>query len=101
MATDCTRLIEWEVEGKTVLTNEDNIAIRYIKNIPEAEFDAHLEMVLAAKLAMECAYAITGDTNRETQMINQFNEKLHEARTTDAQERTHRVLRTSQLLDVR
>jgi len=99
--SNCTKFIAWEVEGKTILTNQGSASVRYIRNIPEAEFDAHLEMVLAQYLASKAAYAITGDTGRETQMANLFNEKLNEARITDSQERTHRTLKTSQLSDVR
>ena len=69
---------EWESNGRTVLTHKDNVAADYVWNIPEPQMDSHVEMVLAAQLAVDMSYALTG--KRDGQLVQDYGRKLEEAR---------------------
>jgi hypothetical protein len=88
---------EWESVRRTVLTHKDNVAADYIYDIPEPDMDAHVSMVLAAQLAMDCSYALVGSGGRETQLVQLYDRKLQEARTTDRQEASHKTFRIDTL----
>lgn len=101
MGVPVYRRVEWEVQGNKLLTRTASVAIRYIKDIAEPNMDSHVEMALAARIAMDMAYAITGDQSREGQMTQIFQQKLNEAMVTDAQERAHKNIRIDQFEFVR
>ena len=92
---------KYVIEGKTVLTNETNIICRYTADIDESLFDAHLEEVLVAKLCVESIYAIGQSASAHSTFGQVYEGKLNEARTTDALENPHVVLKTNQLNVVR
>ncbi len=89
------------LEGKYVLTDEKNVVARYVADIDESQFDPHLEEVLVAKLAFESVYAIGQSANAHSTFGAIFEGKLNEARTTDALENPHVVLRTDTLVKAR
>lgn len=95
------RRVEWAVAGKTVLTRVKKVAARYIYDVPEPLLDAHVEMALAAKLALDLSYALTASSGRESNLSALYENKLNEARTTDAQERSHQVTRVDTLMHAR
>lgn len=101
MSTPNFHRTEWAVEGRTVLTQVNTVAARYVADIPEAELDAHVEMALAAKLAMDLAYALTASISRESSSMAQFQARIFEAMTTDSQERSHEVFRIDTLNNAR
>lgn len=89
------------VEGKTVLTNETNVILKYVADIDEDLFDAHLEEVLVAKLAFESVYPIGQSASAHSSFGAIYEGKLNEARTTDALENPHVVLKVDNLSIVR
>ena len=91
----------WETEGRTVLANYQGLMASYIYDIPEPQLDAHIEMALAAKLASDLCYTLTGSNSREGTLYQLFGEKLNEARTTDRQEASHKVFIIDNLQQVR
>ena len=92
---------EWQVEGKTILTKKANIVAEYIFDVAEPYMDAHVEMALAAKLAMDLSYTLTASNAREGSLSQLFQLKLQEARTTDRQEASHKKIYIDQLSRVR
>jgi hypothetical protein len=93
--------IAWETQGKTVLANVQNIMATYVYDVEEPDLDAHVEMALVAKLAMDMCYTLTASNTREGALAQIFEMKLNEARTTDRQEASHKVFGIDQLQQVR
>jgi len=92
---------EFRIEGKKLLTNSQNIIIKYILDIPEGTMDSHVEMAFVAKLASEAAYPIQGSPSN-VQMFLQISElKTNEARTTDNLESGTEIFITRRLDAVR
>jgi hypothetical protein len=89
--------VEYEVAGRKVFTNCSNVAARYIADIDEPLLDSHVEMALVARLALDLSYALTASNTRESNLNSLYEIKLNEARTTDAQERSHKKFRIDTL----
>ena len=88
---------DWDIEGKKILSNNAEPIIRGTFVISEPEMDSHVERALVMAVARDLAYAITADNAREGSMDALFEKALMEARTTDAQERSHKVIRIDKL----
>jgi hypothetical protein len=93
--------IEWTIEGKKILTNETGAIANYIFNVTESQLDAHVEMALSAKLALDLSYTLTASNTREGNMFEMYEQKLNEARTTDRQEASSKVFVIDRLAAVR
>ena len=91
----------WVIEGGFIMTSQKNIAARFIKNIPEPELDVHVEMALAAKLAMDLSYSLTASQSREASLYQMYETKLNEARITDRSEGSHKKFKITTLDIVR
>jgi hypothetical protein len=98
LPTDCLRVIEmngehwggkkrpWEVEGRALLTNDDQAWIRYILRVTDCnQFDSIFVEALATKLASKIARPLTGSGPLSGEMLTEY-EKLTggRARRTDA-----------------
>lgn len=92
---------EWTVEGKTVLTDIDNVVANYIEDLDEPLMDVHVQMALVAKLAADLSYTLTASNTRVGDLHTLYEQKLNEARTTDRQEATHKVFKITGLATVR
>lgn len=97
--TDGTR--GWKVEGKRLLTDYDNIYIRFIEDVVETEFDPHVEEALVAKLAFDASYTIQASNTTQTNFATIFGTALEEAKTTDNMEMPHTTFDISRLRNVR
>ena len=95
------RRVEWEVEGRRIYTRSNNVAARYIADVPEPMLDPHVESALAGKLALDLSYTLTSDNSRESNVASLYASRLDEARTTDSQERSSRRFRIDTLLHAR
>jgi len=91
----------YTIEGKKVLTNQAGIVARYVKDIDESEFGPHMIEALVAKLSFESIYAIGQSASAHQSFGAIYEAKLNEARTTDALENPHVVLRTDALIQAR
>lgn len=94
LPTDLLRVIRmsetdliFSVEGRKLLTDEDEARIIYIARIIDPnEFDALFVEALSARLAAELAVTLTESRTLSEQMMVLFNRKMSEARTFDSQE---------------
>lgn len=95
LPNDCLRVLyvnefqdeEWTKEGSLLLTNADEVFIRYIKQVTEAgDFDACFAEVLALDLAHELCYSITQNTSLKEVLQKEMKAVLAEARSFDGQE---------------
>lgn len=78
---------EFEIEGRTLLTDLSEVYIRYIyRVIDPTQFDSVFCGAFAARLAAELAYSITGHGTIAASMMQIYEQKLSAARSADAQE---------------
>lgn len=96
LPTDCLRVLgpenpnrePWKVEGRKILTDlAAPLNILYIAQVTDPnEFDALFREALSARLAMEWAEPVSGNTTLQAQMAQLYAAKLRDARGVDGQE---------------
>lgn len=90
------------IEGRNILTDSGTARIKYIARITDpSQYDAGLISVLAARLASEAAYAITGSTSVVQLADALYERKLREARFSDATENATVRLEASDFIEAR
>ncbi len=90
------------IEGRNILTDSGTARIKYIARITDpTQYDAGLISVLAARLASEAAYAITGSTSVVQLADALYERKLREARFSDATENATVRLEASDFIEAR
>ncbi len=90
------------VEGRKLLTDEGTVRIKYVARVTDPnEYDASLIETIAARLAMEIAYAITGSTTVVQLVSAMYDEKIREARFVDATEGAPQKLEASDFIESR
>lgn len=90
------------IEGRKLLTDEGTAQIKYIGRITDPnEYDVLLTDCIAAKLAAEIAYAVTGSNTVVELSATLYAEKLREARFVDATEGATTRLEASDFIESR
>lgn len=108
---DCMRIIStslnyqkqigekyWNVEinaadsQKYLLCNDDSVEIKYMKDVDEAYFTPAFAELLAHKLALDLSYSITQSASLSQLLNSQYQQKLREVRSFDAQEGSVRTV---------
>lgn len=90
------------IEGRKLLTDEGTARIKYIARVTDPQqYDASLTEALAARLAMEISYAITGSTSVVQIATALYDEKMKEARFIDATEGAPQKLEASDFIEAR
>lgn len=92
--SDCLRVLdinsndyEWAREGNKILTDSNDLAIRYVSQVTApGSWDSNFCEVLATKLALDNCFAITQSTTLKESLLKEYNQKLREARSFDGQE---------------
>ena len=75
------------IEGRKLLTDDGTAKIKYVARITDPQqYDAGLIEVLAARLAYEISYAITGSTTMKQLTASDYERKLKDATFQDATE---------------
>ena len=96
----CLRALELEdhgaafrVEGRRLLTDADTASLVYVARLTDPnQFDALLAAAVAARLAGEVAYALTGSASLKQAAWVEYQARLTEARRINAQEGTPPVV---------
>jgi hypothetical protein len=123
LPTDCLRVLEFSngtlmypqdnmtsnsggpvyvIEGRELLTDEATVLIKYIARIEDPnQYDTLLIDTLAARLAMEICYAITGSNAMISTTKALYDEKIKEARFVDATEGAAAKFEASDLIESR
>ncbi len=111
LPSDCLRVLQmgevedgliWEVEGRTVVTNEATCQIRYISEVVDTGvFDAKFAAAFAAKLASYAAYPITASSSLTERMTNLYVSVLSGATGADGQEQSAKEVIANALIDAR
>ena len=90
------------IEGRNLLTDSGIARIKYVARVTDpTQYDAGLTSVLAARLASEAAYAITGSTSVVQIADALYERKLREARFSDATENGTIKLEASDFIEAR
>ena len=119
LPTDCIRIIQvggfhngsssmldsgqvYKVEGKKIVTNEEEIFLTYLAKITDPSvYDTLLVETIAARLAAELCYAITQSNTLAAQLNAVYLDKLKEARFVDASEGTPYDIDASTFINAR
>ena len=93
----------YEINGRTLLTDETTVTINYIYQLTNTgQFDSLLVEALSARLAHNLAYPLTGVASTAELMWKLYMVKLTEARTQDGMEDGREQTYTSSaLIEVR
>ena len=94
LPSDCLRVLtiqnyesNYKLEGRKILTNDDNVKLIYVARITDPnEMDVLLRETISAALASDLAYAITANATLQQRMADKYQDKLSEARHADASE---------------
>ena len=94
LPTDCLRiwrlekpLMPYEVVGKRVEANTDVFSFLGCARIEDTtQFDAMFTEALVLRLAVELAQPLTGDTNKESYLLQKYTITAQEAKTATAME---------------
>jgi hypothetical protein len=90
------------IEGRKLLTDEGTAQIKYIGRVTDTQlYDASLTEALAARLAAEICYAITGSTSMVQIQTSLYEAKINEARFNDATEGATQRLEASDFIESR
>lgn len=90
------------IEGRKLLTDSGTARIKYVARITDpTQYDAGLVSALAARLASEAAYAITGSTSVVQLADALYDKKLREARFSNATENATVKLEASDFIEAR
>ena len=77
----------FKIEGRNILSNENDCRIVYISRVTDTEqFDPLLSTTIAHRLAADTAYAITGSNSVSQQMFALYESRLKEAKGVDSME---------------
>lgn len=90
------------IEGRKLLTDETSVKIKYIARVTDPnEYDANLISTLAARLAQDACYSITGSTSLIQVMAAMYQDRLKEARFIDATEGATQRIEASNFIEAR
>tara|TARA_R100000654_G_scaffold27724_5_gene52041 strand:+ start:23 stop:628 length:606 start_codon:yes stop_codon:yes gene_type:complete len=90
------------IEGRKLLTDEGVAKIKYVGRVTDPQqYEANLVETLAAKLAMEIAYAITGSNSIIQLTAGLYDQKLKEARFVDGTEGAPQRIEASEFIEAR
>ena len=81
--------IEFRVEGRKIVTNEQSINLIYIARVTDPNtYDTLLQEAIAARLAADVSFTLSQSTSLTQNMYSLYESKLQEARFVDATEGT-------------
>jgi len=90
------------IEGRKLLTDEGVAKIKYVGRVTDPQqYEANLTETLAAKLAMEIAYALTGSNSIVQLTASLYDQKLKEARFVDGTEGAPQRIEASEFIEAR
>jgi len=94
--------LEYKLEGDQLLTDESAAQLKYVARVTESgNWDASLAGALAARLAAEAAYAVTGNAELKKAMMVEYDRAKSGAKGVDGQEDTPEVHQNNLWLEAR
>ena len=93
---------KWKIEGRFLLTDADSSNILYLYQITDVnEMEVLLREAIAARLAADICFALTGSPTQQDKMWVLYEQKIRQAKSVDAQEGTPETMATDTFLDSR
>ena len=90
------------IEGRKLLSDEGIAKIKYVSRVTDPqEYDANLIGTLAAAIAFEVSYAITGSNTVKQMMAAEYSDKLKQAAFVDGTEGAPQRLEASEFIESR
>lgn len=90
------------IEGRKLLSDESVAKIKYVARVTDPqEYDANLIDALAAAIAFEVSYAITGSNTVKQMMAAEYSDKLKQAAFVDGTEGAPQRLEASEFIESR
>tara|TARA_R100000808_G_scaffold12567_1_gene31272 strand:- start:5010 stop:5330 length:321 start_codon:yes stop_codon:yes gene_type:complete len=81
--------IEFRVEGRKIVTDESTINLVYLARVTDPnEWDSLLNEAISARLAADVSFSLVQSTSLTQSLYALYQDKLSEARFTDATEGT-------------
>lgn len=77
----------FDVDGDLILSNSENVCIKYTADIDPAHFDASLASAFVAQLAAELAYSLPASVSLADYMLKVARLEMKSARAINARER--------------
>jgi len=92
LPTDCIRVlkreqerVDWVVEGKYILANEDVIYLRYVSDVTATgDFDPLFVYSFSTAMAVELSMSLVDDKKLKEMLIVEYRESIREARRQNA-----------------
>jgi hypothetical protein len=92
----------WKIEGRFLLTDASTCNILYLARITDVnEMEFLLREAIAARLAADICFALTGSSTQQDKMWNLYEQKIRQAKSVDAQEGTPESLIDDTFIDSR
>lgn len=83
--------IEYQIEGNKLVCNESNIDLIYLYDETDpAKYSAGFIELLALKISVELCHALVQSASLKQTLLTEYNERLRDTRSFDAQEGTPR-----------
>jgi len=110
LPSDLLRLIEvrdlstdeYQIEGSTILADDDALYIRYLKQVTDPnEYDSLFVDAVSARLAYEMCETLTQSNTKKRAAWDEYVEAMTRARSVDAQENPPSVFEEDRWLEAR
>lgn len=87
--TDCLRPVrvkrtEWKQRGRFIYSTQDALAITYLRNAPEEDFDPLFVEVLACRVAMESGEYVTQSNTKKADAVALYDKAVGDAAKNNA-----------------
>lgn len=93
---------KWKVLGRFVETDAATCYVMFLARLTDVnEMDLLLREAIAARLAADICYALTGSSKQQERMWTLYEQKVRRAKSADAQEGTPDVIMHDTFLDAR
>lgn len=110
MPADCLRIIQvydhfdefgYRIEANKLLSNQQTLKVKYIKNVAESEFTEDFAELLALELAVDLSYFLVQSEPVRQGIRDMLKERLRDTRSFDAQEGTPEDINADEFLKAR
>ena len=93
---------DYVIEGKYILSNEENLNITYIARITDPnDYTAGFKNAFVLLLATKICYNLTGSDSREKQLLTEYENALYQAMTQFKAIRNQAPLISNEWIDIR
>jgi len=94
--------LDYKLEGRNIVTDEGTVYLIYIAlDTDPNNYDTYLQESISHQLAADIAYAVTNNATLANNYMTRADERLREARFTDATENSLGTVESSEFTDAR